>query len=74
MNKKTIKSKSQLFLFIGIMILNYSCINKYSVFICLINWEAEQIHSLTEREKFTSSILEEYVQHSVMNPRSSQKA
>ncbi|SBS33098.1 hypothetical protein MAQ5080_02461 [Marinomonas aquimarina] len=54
--------------------LDYGCINKYSVFICLINWEAEQIHSLTEREKFTSSILEEYVQYSVMNPRSSQKA
>ena len=54
--------------------LDYGCINKYSVFICLINWEAEQIHSLTEREKFTSSILEDYVQYSVTNPRSSQKA
>ncbi|MEC8482543.1 MAG: hypothetical protein VXY99_01890, partial [Pseudomonadota bacterium] len=54
--------------------LDYGCINKYSVFICLINWEAEQIHSLSEREKFTSSILEEYVQYSVTNPRSSQKA
>lgn len=59
---------------ISVRDLNYGCINKYSVFICLINWEAEQIHSLTEREQFTTSILEEYVQHSVTNPRSSQKA
>lgn len=59
---------------ISVRDLNYACINKYSVFICLINWEAEQIHSLSEREQFTTSILEEYVQHSVTNPRSSQKA
>ncbi|WP_417553204.1 hypothetical protein [Marinomonas fungiae] len=59
---------------ISVRDLDYGCINKYSVFICLINWEAEQIHSLSEREKFTTSILEEYVQYSVRNPRSSQKA
>lgn len=59
---------------ISVRDLDYGCINKYSVFICLINWEAEQIHSIQEREKFTSSVLEEYVQHSVTNPPSSQKA
>lgn len=59
---------------ISVRDLDYACINKYSVFICLINWEAEQIHSLSEREQFTSSILEEYVQHSVQHPKSSQKA
>ncbi|WP_239090116.1 hypothetical protein [Marinomonas ostreistagni] len=59
---------------ISVRDLDYGCINKYSVFVCLINWEAEQIHSLSEREKFTSSVLEEYVQYSLMNPPSSQKA
>lgn len=59
---------------ISVRDLNYGCINKYSVFVCLINWEAEQIPSLSEREHFTSSILEEYVQYSVRHPHSSQKA
>lgn len=59
---------------ISVRDLDFGCINKYSVFVCLINWEAEQIHSLSEREKFTSSVLEEYVQYSVRNPKSSQKA
>ncbi|MFD1384941.1 hypothetical protein ACFQ45_16355 [Rhodanobacter aciditrophus] len=59
---------------ISVRDLNYGCINKYSVFVSLINWEAEQIPSLTERENFTSSILEEYVQYSVRHPHSSQKA
>ncbi|RDL42975.1 hypothetical protein DN730_16730 [Marinomonas piezotolerans] len=59
---------------ISVRDLDYGCINKYSVFVCLINWEAEQIPSLSEREHFTSSTLEEYVQYSVRNPRSSQKA
>ncbi|TDO99035.1 DUF2786 domain-containing protein [Marinomonas balearica] len=48
--------------------LDYGCISKYSVFVRLINWEAEQISSLKEREKFTASILEEYVQYSVSGP------
>ncbi|ADZ91767.1 DUF2786 domain-containing protein [Marinomonas mediterranea] len=48
--------------------LDYGCIAKYSVFVRLINWEAEQISSLKEREKFTASILEEYVQYSVAGP------
>jgi hypothetical protein len=59
---------------ISVRDLDYSCINKYSVFVCLINWEAEQIHSLSEREAFTAGILEEYVQFSLMNPSTSKKA
>lgn len=40
-------------------------ITKYSVFVRLLNWEAEKITSITEREKFTASILEEYVTSSI---------
>lgn len=45
--------------------IGYQHIRKYSVFIRLINWQAEQISVLSEREKFTAKILEEYVQFSV---------
>ncbi|MEO9653389.1 DUF2786 domain-containing protein [Marinomonas sp.] len=45
--------------------IGYQHIRKYSVFIRLINWQAEQISVLSERERFTAKILEEYVQFSV---------
>ena len=48
--------------------IGYQHIRKYSVFIRLINWQAEQISVLAEREKFTAKILEEYVQFSVKQP------
>lgn len=50
---------------VGVRDIGYGYIKKYSVFIRLINWEAERISSLPEREKFTAQILEEYIQHSV---------
>lgn len=53
---------------ISVRDIGYDFIKKYSVFIRLINWEAESISSLTEREAFTAGILEEYVQHSVQAP------
>ncbi|MCW4628425.1 DUF2786 domain-containing protein [Marinomonas rhodophyticola] len=55
---------------IGVRDIGYGFIKKYSVFIRLINWEAERISSLPEREKFTAQILEEYIQHSVQKPKS----
>lgn len=55
---------------IGVRDIGYGFIKKYSVFIRLINWEAERITSLPEREKFTAQILEEYIQHSVQKPKS----
>ncbi|MGO2354960.1 MAG: DUF2786 domain-containing protein [Marinomonas foliarum] len=54
---------------IGVRDIGYGFIKKYSVFIRLINWEAERITSLPEREKFTAQILEEYIQHSVQKPK-----
>ena len=54
---------------IGVRDIGYGFIKKYSVFIRLINWEAERISSLPEREKFTAQILEEYIQHSVQKPK-----
>ncbi|MCB5161431.1 DUF2786 domain-containing protein [Marinomonas algarum] len=53
---------------ISVRDVGYACIKKYSVFIRLINWEAERIASLPEREMFTAQILEEYIQHSVEKP------
>ncbi|PYF82914.1 uncharacterized protein DUF2786 [Marinomonas alcarazii] len=53
---------------VGVRDIGYGFIKKYSVFIRLINWEAERITSLPEREKFTAQILEEYIQHSVQKP------
>ncbi|MBD5771786.1 DUF2786 domain-containing protein [Marinomonas colpomeniae] len=53
---------------VGVRDIGYGFIKKYSVFIRLINWEAERISSLSEREKFTAQILEEYIQHSVQKP------
>lgn len=53
---------------IGVRDIGYGFIKKYSVFIRLINWEAERITSLPERERFTAQILEEYIQHSVQKP------
>lgn len=50
---------------IGVREVGYDFIKKYSVFISLINWQAECMASLAERETFTAEILEEYVQHSV---------
>jgi len=58
---------------VGVRDIGYGFIKKYSVFIRLINWEAERISSLSEREKFTAQILEEYIQHSVQKPQSDQK-
>ncbi|AEF54687.1 DUF2786 domain-containing protein [Marinomonas posidonica] len=58
---------------IGVRDIGYQFIKKYSVFIRLINWEAEQIVSLPEREKFTAKILEEYIQHSVQKPSSAKE-
>jgi len=55
---------------LGVRDIGYGFIKKYSVFIRLINWEAERIVSLPEREKFTAQILEEYIQHSVQKPSS----
>lgn len=55
---------------VGVKDIGYGFIKKYSVFIRLINWEAERITSLPEREKFTAQILEEYIQHSVQKPKS----
>ncbi|MBJ7537794.1 DUF2786 domain-containing protein [Marinomonas transparens] len=54
---------------ISVRDIGYSYIKKYSVFIRLINWEAEQISFLPDREKFTTQILEEYIQHSVQKPK-----
>ncbi|MCV2402989.1 hypothetical protein OFY17_08885 [Marinomonas sp. C2222] len=53
--------------------VGFGYVKKYSVFIRLINWEAEKITSLTEREKFTADILEEYIQHSVQKPKTERK-
>ena len=50
---------------IGVRDIDLTKITKYSVFVRLLNWEAEKISSLTEREKFTASILEEYVTSSI---------
>ncbi|ETX09577.1 hypothetical protein MUS1_07005 [Marinomonas ushuaiensis DSM 15871] len=58
---------------VGVRDIGYGFIKKYSVFIRLINWEAERISSLSEREEFTAQILEEYIQHSVQKPKSDQK-
>jgi len=55
---------------IGVRDVGYGFIKKYSVFIRLINWEAERIAYLPEREKFTAQILEEYIQYSVQKPKS----
>lgn len=54
---------------ISVRDIGYGFIKKYSVFIRLINWEAERIVSLSERERFTAQILEEYIQHSVQKPK-----
>jgi hypothetical protein len=54
---------------LGVRDIGYGFIKKYSVFIRLINWEAERISSLPERERFTAQILEEYIQHSVQKPK-----
>ncbi|BFM48349.1 hypothetical protein THO17_05120 [Marinomonas sp. THO17] len=58
---------------VGVRDIGYQFIKKYSVFIRLINWEAERIVSLPEREKFTATILEEYIQHSVQKPSATQE-
>ena len=58
---------------VGVRDIGYEFIKKYSVFIRLINWEAERIASLPEREQFTAKILEEYIQHSVQKPSASQE-
>jgi hypothetical protein len=58
---------------VGVRDIGYGFIKKYSVFIRLINWEAERISSLSEREKFTAEILDEYIQHSVQKPKSDNK-
>ncbi|MEL0638438.1 DUF2786 domain-containing protein [Marinomonas sp. TI.3.20] len=50
---------------IGVKQIGYNYIKKYSVFISLINWEAERIVSLPDREAFTAQILEEYIQYSL---------
>ncbi|WP_050764558.1 DUF2786 domain-containing protein [Marinomonas sp. MED121] len=50
---------------ISVRDIDLTKITKYSVFVRLLNWEAEKISSLTEREKFTASILEEYVTSSI---------
>lgn len=50
---------------IGVREVDLTKITKYSVFVRLLNWEAEKISSLSEREKFTASILEEYVTSSI---------
>jgi hypothetical protein len=50
---------------IGVREIDLTKITKYSVFVRLLNWEAEKISSLSEREKFTASILEEYVTSSI---------
>lgn len=50
---------------ISVRDIDLTKITKYSVFVRLLNWEAEKIPSLTEREKFTASILEEYVTSSI---------
>ncbi len=55
---------------VGVRDIGYGFIKKYSVFIRLINWEAERIASLPDREKFTAQILEEFIQHSVQKPKS----
>ncbi len=56
---------------ISVRQIGYGYIKKYSVFISLINWEAERITSLSEREAFTAQILEEYIQYSVQAPEHS---
>ncbi|REG78267.1 DUF2786 domain-containing protein [Marinomonas pollencensis] len=56
---------------ISVRDIGYGFIKKYSVFISLINWEAERIATLPEREAFTAQILEEYIQFSVQVPDSS---
>jgi len=50
---------------IGVRDIDLTKVTKYSVFVRLLNWEAEKISSLSEREKFTASILEEYVTSSI---------
>ena len=50
---------------ISVRDIDLTKITKYSVFVRLLNWEAEKIPSLTEREQFTASILEEYVTSSI---------
>lgn len=52
---------------ISIRDINLARITKYSVFVRLLNWEAEQISSINEREAFTASVLEEYVKSSINN-------
>lgn len=56
---------------ISVRDIGYGFIKKYSVFISLINWEAERIATLAEREAFTAQILEEYIQFSVQAPADS---
>lgn len=50
---------------ISIKDVNLAVISKYSVFVRLLNWEAEQIVSITERERFTAGVLENYVALSI---------
>ncbi|TBR38070.1 DUF2786 domain-containing protein [Marinomonas agarivorans] len=65
--RKNLEQVFQIMLSNGISIrdINLAKITKYSVFVRLLNWEAEQISSINEREAFTASILEEYVKSSI---------
>lgn len=56
---------------ISVRDIDLTKITKYSVFVRLLNWEAEKISSLSEREQFTASILEEYVTSSIHGDSSS---
>jgi len=50
---------------ISIKDVNLSVITKYSVFVRLLNWESEKISSISERERFTAGVLEDYVSLSI---------
>ena len=50
---------------ISVKDVDLSCITKYSVFVRLLNWEAEQIPSIEDRERFTAGVLEDYVAKSI---------
>ena len=50
---------------ISVKDIDLSCITKYSVFVRLLNWEAEQIPSVQDRERFTAGVLEDYVAKSI---------
>lgn len=65
--RKNLEQVFQIMLSNGISIrdIDLTKITKYSVFVRLLNWEAEQISSINEREAFTASILEEYVKSSI---------